>query len=73
MRVARRRVTGRYVDTPTSVDIVVTTVIICAGTYAPSGSTPAAAVVHTCRRKVMKVAVLSSAAHHMTITAASMD
>ena len=69
MRIART--TMSYVVTLNSVTIEM--VIICAGTYAPSGSTPATAVVHTYRRKVMKVAVLSSAAHHMKITAASMD
>ena len=63
MRIARRRVTGRYVHTQTTVDIAV---IICAGTYAPP--IPAAAMAPPCGGPV-----LSSVAHHMTITAASMD
>ena len=66
MRVARRRVTGTYVSTLTSVDIVV--VIICAGTFAPVEATPAPAMAPPWIRRV-----LSSAAHHMTITAALMD
>ena len=59
MRIARRRVTGRYVHTQTTVDIAV---IICAGTYAPP--IPAAAMAPPCGGPV-----LSSVAHHMTITA----
>ena len=39
MRMARRRVTGRYAHTLTIVNIII--IIICAGTYAPTSPAPA--------------------------------
>ena len=64
MRIGRRRVTERYVITLTSVTIVLIS-LLCAGTYASWEAPPAPAMAPPCMS-----GVLSSAAPHMTITAA---